>query len=356
MAGKDKDYVIGKGRLFFDPFIPGTTRGAGEMYFGNTPELTTTADAETLDHYDADQGLNVKDESITVENNLSGAFVTDNISPDNVALFFSGSAEPVVQTAQTGKTDTVLNARRNRSYQLGVSDLTPTGVRHVTNVVIEKNGVPLANVAQNVEIDLEKARIYIESDAPDISEGDTLVVTYDVAASTRTVIIGRGDEIRGSLRFISNNPVGSNKDYYWPYVKVTPNGDYALKGSEWMQLGFSFEVLKLAGRERVYAETTAKTVDAANRPAQGKPTITGTAQEGQLLTAVTTAITDPDGLAPFSYQWLKGGAAIGGANASTYTPVVGDVGSKLSVRVTFTDGRGNPELVVSDETETVLAA
>lgn len=356
MAGKDKDYVIGKGRLYFDPFVVGTTRGSGEMYFGNTPELTTTADAETLDHYDADQGLNVKDESITVENNLSGAFVTDNISPDNVALFFSGSAAPVVQTAQTNKTETILAAQRNRSYQLGVTDLTPTGARHVHTVTIERNGEPLANLAQNVEIDLEKGRIYIEADAPDILANDSLVVKYDVQASNRTVIIGRGDEIRGSLRFISNNPVGSNKDYYWPYVKLTPNGDYALKGSEWMQLGFSFEVLKLAGRERVYAETHAVSATQANRPATGKPVITGTAQIGQVLSAATTAISDPDGMGVITLQWLRDGASIASATGETYTPVTADLGARISVRASFTDQRGNPELLVSDETAQVIAA
>ena len=356
MAGKDKDYVIGKGRLYFEQFVPGTTRGTGELYFGNTPELTTSADAETLDHYDADQGLNVKDESITVENNLTGSFVTDNISPDNVALFFSGSSEPMAQTAQTGKSETLLNVQRNRHYQLGKTDLTPTGVRHVHTVTIQIEGVPLANMGQNVEIDLEKGRIYIEPDAPDIAPGANLTVTYSVAASSRTVVVGRGDEIRGALRFISANPVGSNKDYYWPYVKITPNGDFALKGSEWMQLGFSFEVLKLAGKERVYAETASITIEHTNRPAQGQPIITGTPKVGEVLTVGTAGITDADGLGTFSYQWLKDGVAIAAATGTTYTPVVGDIGRTIAVRVSFVDGRGFNESVVSAATAAVVAA
>ena len=262
-------------------------------------------------------------------------------------MFFSGNASPVVQTAQTNRSDLLLEVTRNRHYQLGVSDLTPTGLRHLDAVVVSSNGNPLANVAQNVEIDLEKGRVYIEADAPDINDGDTLTVTYDVLASTRTVIIGRGDEIRGSLRFISANPVGSQKDYYWPYVKITPNGDYALKGSEWMQLGFSFEVLKLGGRERVYAETAAVTAGAVNRPAQGAPSITGTPTVGTPAVADVSAITDADGLGTFSYQWLLDGVVISGATASTYTPAAADATKSLSVRVSFTDGRGFAEQVVS---------
>ena len=45
---------------------------------------------------------------------------------------------------------------------------------------------------------------------------------------------------------MSDNPKGANRDYYFPYVKLTPDGDYALKGEEWMQIGFSFEILKKA--------------------------------------------------------------------------------------------------------------
>lgn len=354
MAGPGKDYVVGKGRLLFDQFAFGSTRLTGERYLGNTPELTTTADAETLDHYDADQGLNVKDESITIENNLTGSFVTDNISVENVALFFSGTTDMQIQTSQVGKTDTFTGVKKGRFYQLGVSDATPTGVRHVDNVVATVGGSTVG--AADIEIDLERGRIYIETDAPGIDEDDNMSVTYDVNASTRTLMIGRGDEIRGALRFLSNNPVGSQKDYYWPYVKITPNGDFALKSSEWQQIGFSFEVLKLTNRERVYAETAAILAGTANSPATGTPTISGTAQVGQVLTANTSSIADADGLGAFTYAWLRAGGVIAGATSSTYTPVVGDVGSPLSVRVSFVDGKGNSEMRVSAATANVIAA
>ena len=51
----------------------------------------------------------------------------------------------------------------------------------------------------------------------------------------------------------------------------------------------------------------------------GLPTIAGTAQEDQVLTADTSGISDDDGLGTFNYQWLRNGVAITGAAASTYT-------------------------------------
>lgn len=354
MAGPGKDYKIGKGRLYFDQFAPGTTKGSGERYLGNTPELTNAAEVETLDHYDADQGLNVKDESITTQNNLTGSFITDHISPDNIALFFSGSADPLVIAGATGKTDTFNGIKLGHFLQLGVTDLTPSGAREVDNVVIKKGGAPLTSVATNAEIDLKKGRIYIEGDADELMNGDDITVDYDIKAQQRTVVVGSGKEIRGALRFISANPVGSQQDFYWPYVKLTPNGDFALKGDEWMQLPFSFEVLKLPGRERVYTDGDA-VLATTNSPATGQPVITGTAQVGQVLTAGAGTIADTDGLGTFSYQWLKNDVNIGGATNNTYTPVAGDVGAVIKVRVTFTDGAGNPEAVTSTGTAAVIA-
>ena len=44
-----------------------------------------------------------------------------------------------------------------------------------------------------------------------------------------------------------------------------------------------------------------------NSPATGAPTITGTAQVGETLTADTSGIADADGLAnvSYSYQWIS---------------------------------------------------
>lgn len=354
MAGPNKDYTIGKGRLYFDQFAPGTTTGMGERYFGNTPELTNSAETETLDHYDADQGLNVKDESITTENNLSGSFVTDHISPENIALWYSGSTAPITQVAATAQTDTIANVMRGRSYQLGVTEATPTGARHVNNVVVKKGGAAVANPDTNFEIDLDKGRVFVESDAADVADNDTLTIEYDIRPSSRTVIVGKGDEIRGSLRFLSANPVGSQKDYWWPYVKITPNGDFALKGSEWMQLGFSFEVLKLSGKERVYVEAASTLTNTA---ATGLPTITPANPQVSIpVTCDTTAIVDPDGITGgFTFQWKKAGVDIAGQTADTYTPLPTDVGAVLSCSVSYTDDLGGSQTLETAPTAAVIA-
>ena len=101
--------------------------------------------------------------------------------------------------------------------------------------------------------------------------------------------------------------------------------------------------------------TSAQTAAVANvnDTPVGVPTITGTATEDQLLTADTSGISDADGLGTFGYQWLRNGSAIGGATGSTYLLGDIDVGTQISVRVTYTDGHGTNETVTSAQTASV---
>ena len=86
-----------------------------------------------------------------------------------------------------------------------------------------------------------------------------------------------------------------------------------------------------------------RSVTNVNNPPVGLPTISGTPTEDQTLTANTGGISDADGLGTFSYQWLRDGATIGGATASTYTLGDADVGAQISVQVSYTDGGSTAE-------------
>ena len=99
-----------------------------------------------------------------------------------------------------------------------------------------------------------------------------------------------------------------------------------------------------------------------NNPATGKPTISGTAQVGQTLTASKSDIADPDGLdnATFAYQWVSNDGStdrdITDATSSTYTITASELGRTIKVLVTFADDGGNHEIATSAATEAVAAA
>ena len=95
-----------------------------------------------------------------------------------------------------------------------------------------------------------------------------------------------------------------------------------------------------------------------NTSAAGAPTISGTPQVEQTLTADTSPITDEDGLTnvSYSYQWIAGGSDIAGATGSTYTLTASEQGQTIQVRVTFTDDADNEETLTSEATAEVTAA
>ena len=95
-----------------------------------------------------------------------------------------------------------------------------------------------------------------------------------------------------------------------------------------------------------------------NTSAAGAPTISGTPQVEQTLTADTSLITDEDGLTNVSYryQWMAGGSDIAGATGSTYTLTSSEQGQTVQVRVTFTDDADNDESLTSVATVAVAAA
>ncbi len=106
------------------------------------------------------------------------------------------------------------------------------------------------------------------------------------------------------------------------------------------------------GTEESTTSTATSSVANVNDAPGGSLTITGTAAEGQTLSAVN-ALTDVDGLGTFSYQWSAGGVAINGATGSTYTLTSAEIGKIITVTVSYTDGQNSAESVTSAPTTAV---
>ena len=158
------------------------------------------------------------------------------------------------------------------------------------------------------------------------TEGEnTLLVHVDDTGSSATEYTDHDvtPDVRHTYRVKAINAVGISK---WSnYVRVTP---------------------------------TQPAEPSQNSPATGRPTINGTAQVGEELTASTSGIADADGFdnAVFGYQWLADDVAIQGATGSSYTLVDTDEGQSIKVTVSFTDDAGNPESLTSVATNEVANA
>ena len=108
---------------------------------------------------------------------------------------------------------------------------------------------------------------------------------------------------------------------------------------------------------KIKVKGVAVTAAKANTPATGAPTISGTHQVGETLTADISDIADADGLTnvSYSYQWIAGGADIDEATGSSYLLTTSEQGQTIQVKVTFTDDADNQESLTSAETLAVAA-
>ena len=111
--------------------------------------------------------------------------------------------------------------------------------------------------------------------------------------------------------------------------------------------------------ERLTSSATALVIMPANVAATGQPTITGSAEVGETLTAATSAISDANGLATtvFSHQWVRSANGsdndITDATGSTYVITNADIDKAIKVRVNFTDDDGYSETLTSNATTSV---
>ncbi len=246
---QDKQYVLGRGRVHFGRMLPGTkTVAKGREFLGNCPQINTTSSVDTLDHYSSTGGLRIKDASVDLQVNRTGTIQCDNIDPAVLALFFSGTEGLVTQVAATDQT-TTRKLFKGYKYQIGATASNPIGVRNLSDFEITTSGgspvvVPAAN---NYTIDLARGILTILDNAVGITDDTSYILNYDIGASSYERVIASNETVYGELYFEADNASGRNLDYFFPYVKLSPNGDLNLISDEWMTAGFNFEILQLDG-------------------------------------------------------------------------------------------------------------
>ncbi len=179
----DPNYVIGRGKLFFDPFLTGTKTVSGmERYLGNSPELSSSQNEDKVDHYSSDFGIKVKDDSVSITNDLSLSFSLDDISSENLALWFRGEAQTNALAGATAATTTVTDLKPGTYVQLGLTAGNPIGARNVSNV-----SAAMAGTRATGTLTLSTA---VPADGDTVTVGGVVYTFKTVPAGANHVLIG----------------------------------------------------------------------------------------------------------------------------------------------------------------------
>ena len=251
----NKNYTLGRGKLYFARFLPGTQTPDGFVYFGNTPEFNLTIESEVLDHFSSDEGIREKDDSIPLQVNRTGSLITDNIAVRNIALFYFGDDSTVTTLAAAYVEQTITDVKLGFFYKLGQTVQNPVGYMGLddSDITIEVGAVTLVK-GTDYEVTPGIGMIKFLETSTAIEEGDDADITFTVKASKRERVISGTAPVEGALMYESKNPKGKQFHYYMPYVKISPNGDYALKGDEWQQIPFTLDIQKPTVGEAIYVD------------------------------------------------------------------------------------------------------
>lgn len=333
------NYYIGKGIITFKP-----DGAAGHYHVGNVPEFEFTPAIEKLDHFSSMEGIRTKDKSIVIERSAAIRMVMEEWTPRNLSIILMGAVDdsgpqPTIDIFSTniiggelkfyGTND--VGPRWNFTFPR--VEFSPSGSLNpisdewgqieVTGEVVISNGVFGTGTYTNVAGTDDPLAIGVPTISGFMAEDE--VLTAQVGAWVGAVTYAYEwsvDEVAGATtETITLAAADAGKKYTVEVTATNPNGDtVAVSEPRWFGVP----------------------VNTVN------PAITGTAQEGETLTVSNGTWL---GVPTFTRQWKADGVAIPGATATTYVPVVGDIGAILTVEVSATTGGG-----VTSETTAATSA
>ena len=164
------------------------------------------------------------------------------------------------------------------------------------------------------------------------------------AVSSGTLLIGTNAATATAWNALTNNTVDATHQAYWTPV-ANSNGTLNV---------FTAVAKDNGGLESVTAIQVTVAVTPVNDTPTGTVSITGTATQGQQLTAAKT-LADVDGMDTVTYTWYVSGSSVSIGTGSTYTLSQAQVGKTLTVVASYTDLQGKAESVTSSATSLVSA-
>lgn len=240
MASAD-NYTLGKGVVSFNKKVGSAYMG--ELDLGNCPEFTFNIAIEKLEHFSSRGGLRAKDKEVISEVSPTVSFTLDEISEDNLALLTFADIEEVTQAAATVTDEQPGGAYAGTMLALANRNIDAGGVTVETAADVALVQGTDWDIDTNLKDD-KVGRIRILDTYTGV-EGDLVKVSYTSPETVYTKLKALAQtSIEGFMRFVSDNPVGTQQELQLWRVSLTPSGDTAMIGDDWSTLSFTGEILK----------------------------------------------------------------------------------------------------------------
>ena len=202
--------VLGRGKVFVEPYPYGTTTGGTKGYLGATPSFALAQSNTKLDHFSAEGGLKVKDRSVILTQDMTITVEVDNIMIANLALWFGGNDTDALPSdapgdlgtiAVIGRADTIFGAvffesdnaeGTNTNYWFPYCSITPNG----TFALKGDTWQVMSFTIEALKRDNTTQRVYIYTPDPGTSaaDDDTPLLTIDDVS-----VVGSGGASGGNV-------------------------------------------------------------------------------------------------------------------------------------------------------------
>jgi Ca2+-binding RTX toxin-like protein len=246
----------------------------------------------------------------------------------NDTYFVSDVGDMVTELADEGS-DTVISAL-NYSLDANVENLTLSGFANITGTGNSLANSLRGNIGNNTLMGGAGDDTYFFAlgsgqdtvDDNDTTAGNIDTISFATGVAPAAVVASRtGQDLL--LKYSASDSV-TVKNWFSSSAQKIEQVSYA-DGTVW---------------------NVAQIIALTNKLPTGRVSISGTAIQGQTLTATNT-IADADGLGAISYQWRANGTAIAGATASNLILTEAQAGKTITVAASYIDGHGTAEKLIS---------
>jgi hypothetical protein len=259
------DYSLGRGKLYVAKLNTSTGLPTTDGYrdVGNVPDFSVSIDIEELLHQSSQHGLRVTDKRVVVSQTMNLSISLDELSSQNMALFFSGDTATATNPAVAGFGPVTLTTSLLQGQWYDI--VNASGVRAVdieaANTTVTDAVPNTAVLGTDYLLDLKMGRIFIKVGGTVLTNGESLKVTLaadaGAASQLQQVVALTKSAEQLVLKFISENPANNDEQVEFQFHSATlsAEGDFGLISDE-------FTVMQLTGvaQQESVATGTARTL------------------------------------------------------------------------------------------------
>lgn len=228
MAVSSNDITLGGGKLYID--ILENDKPTGRLvYFGLTTGISVSTELDKLEHTNTEGPVQAIDKVVVRKQTATISFSSDDINAKNLARAFLGD---VAETLEAKAIEIKSGATVGSVYDTGA---------YFATITVASNNVSLAE-GKDYTYDKKSGLVEI-IDSTNISEG-TLTITPEGGVNNEMVEALKHGKLEAQLLFVGNTATGTSCKAIFNKVSLMQDGEFALKGEEWLSLGFRGDILK----------------------------------------------------------------------------------------------------------------